>query len=53
MDELGEDAAEAADPKGLRTKKNGDDIDDLADKLGGTQTSRPARRPYVDDTESD
>ncbi|KAH4006062.1 hypothetical protein HBI56_098500 [Parastagonospora nodorum] len=53
MDELDEDAAEAADPKGLWTKKDGDDVDDLADKLGGTQTSRPARRTYVEDTESD
>jgi len=53
MEELDEDAAEAADPKGLGTRKDGDDVDDLAEKLGGTQTSRPARRPYVDDTESD
>jgi hypothetical protein len=53
MDELDENAAEAVDPKGFQTRKDGDDVDDLADELGGTQTSRPARRTYLEDTESE
>jgi hypothetical protein len=53
LEELGEDAAEAADPRGLQTKEPVSDMENLTKKLGGTRTSRPARRIVAEDSESD
>jgi hypothetical protein len=53
MKELGEEAAEAADPRGLWMKEPVSDMEDLTKKLEGTRTSHPARRIVLDDSESD
>jgi hypothetical protein len=46
------EAADAADPRSLRKKRGVSDIEDLAEKLGDTSTSRPAG-PTVEGSDSE
>jgi hypothetical protein len=52
FEDLGDEAADAADPRSLRKKRGVSDIEDLAEKLGDTSTSRPAG-PTVEGSDSE
>jgi hypothetical protein len=49
LDALGEDAAEAAHPRGRKTGQGRQEVDEL----GKTKTSHPSRRVALEDDESD
>jgi hypothetical protein len=53
LDALGEDAAKAAYPKGRKMEQADSEVDEIAEQLGRTQTSRPARRIVLEEDESD
>jgi hypothetical protein len=46
------ETADATDPRSLRKKRGVSDIEDLAEKLGDTSTSRPAG-PTVEGSDSE
>jgi hypothetical protein len=53
LDALGEDAAQAAYPKGRKMEQADSEVDEIAEQLGRTQTSRPALRIVMEEDESD
>jgi hypothetical protein len=53
LDALGEDAAEAAHPRGRKTGQGRQEVDELAEQLGKTKTSNPSRCVALEDDESD
>jgi hypothetical protein len=53
LDALGEDAAEAAYPKGRKMEQADSEIDEIAEQLGRTQTSHSVRRTILEEDESD
>jgi transcription elongation GreA/GreB family factor len=53
LSDLGEDAAEAAYPRGRKTGQGRQEVDELAEQLGKTKTSHPSRRVALEDNESD
>jgi hypothetical protein len=52
-DALGEEAAEAAHPRGRKTRQGRQEVDELAEQLGKTKTSNPSRCVALEDDESD
>jgi hypothetical protein len=52
-DALGEEAAEAAYPRGRKTGQGRQEVDELAEKLSKTKTSRPSRLVVPEEDESE
>jgi hypothetical protein len=46
---LGEDAAEAVYPRGRKMEQGDPEVDEIAEQLEGTKTSRPARRIVLEE----
>jgi hypothetical protein len=53
LSDLGEEAAEAAYPRGRKTGQDRQEVDELAEKLSKTKTSRPSRRVVPEEDKSE